>query len=821
MGIQLGSAFGKVVIDSSGATKGVAQAQQAISSLGGSLGGLSGIIANAFSFAGAQLFISGISSAIGAVRGLIGTASESYAANERLSMSLESLTARELKSAGAAGSLSEALALAGPKAKELLGWTEQLAIKSPFNQAGVAQAFKMAQAYGFVSSAGLNLATGQEGIADAQRQGIVSADRLTKALIDQAAATGGNEETMNGLALAMGQMRAKGKVSAEELNQLRERGADVNSVLAGMGFNLDDVSKGLVNADAFILRLVETMEADFGGAAERQSATWTGLLNSLEDLKAIGLREFFSGTFKAIQPLVSKFVDSLSGEGIRANIRGIGDTLGKSIGGALAYVQGLFAKFQKFGLGAVFASFGLKGGATFFKKLGTLFNQLSGNASSLSDTLRATLGPVFTWLSENLFPSLSRALQFVLDNFETIKGAVIAIGAVLAGAAIVSAIAGVAAAVASLVTPIGIIVAAAGLLGAAWAGNWGNIQGITRAAWVAIQPTLQQLGQWLSATIPAAVQALSNVWNGILLPGFMRVWEAIQTNLFPIFQQLFTWLGSQGPGVTQALSTAWSGFLLPALQTVGDFLLNTLFPAWANLQVWLAQNIPAALQTLSNFWNQTLLPAITAVSDYIQNYTIPFFSSVANLAGAVLGKALEALAGLWQNTLLPALTAVWDFISSSLSPVFEALGAMIGDTVSPALDNLSSSILPSLSSGLEGLKSFISDLTSTFNGWADAVKNFQLPPSLQANSPTPFEMGLRGISDTIASMPELSLPSTANLAAIAAPAAVAGRDGGTTVNNTFSGTINVNGASDPKATAAEVERKLQQMFNRATAGAVG
>lgn len=228
-------------------------------------------------------------------------------------------------------SMSDALAQAGPRAQELLNWIQQLAIKSPFDMEGVAMALKTAMAYGFTSE---------------------QAQELTQNLIDFAAATGGTTDTMNSIALALGQIQAKGKLAGQEILQLVNAGVPVNSILESMGYTLDDVSAGLVSADEFLAAFNATMESDFGGAAERQSQSWSGLLNTLGDIKNIALREFFGGIFEAAQPVVALFADWLQGPGL-ATIQNWGDALGNFAENGIGKLTGAFILFKETGdLGA-------------------------------------------------------------------------------------------------------------------------------------------------------------------------------------------------------------------------------------------------------------------------------------------------------------------------------------------------------------------------------------------------------------------------------------------------------------------------------------
>ncbi len=259
---------------------------------------------------------------------------QSYSDNERLAQSLQALVAKEELASGAATNMTQALGQATGKSQELLKWTQQLAIQSPFSQQGVAQAFKMAQAYGFVS--------------ETASKADVDAVRLTKSLIDFASGSGQSEETMSRIALALGQVQAKGKLAGGEMLQLTEAGLSVRQILAdAFGKTTNEIvqmqEKGLIPANRAITAIVESLERDFGGAAKRQANTWAGLLNSLSDIKEVGLREFFAGTFQAIQPLAQQFVDTLSDPSVQASIRGWGDSLGQmaAVGaGALQFLIG-------------------------------------------------------------------------------------------------------------------------------------------------------------------------------------------------------------------------------------------------------------------------------------------------------------------------------------------------------------------------------------------------------------------------------------------------------------------------------------------------
>jgi tape measure domain-containing protein len=266
------------------------------------------------------------------VQGYSQAAVQSYAANERLEKSLQSLVAREKLRAGSVKDMTQAMAQSGVEARKLLEWTQKLAIQSPFSQEGVAQAFKMAQSYGFVSES-----------AD---KTVVSAKRLTQAMIDYASGSGQTEASMSRIALALGQIQAKGKLSGEEMLQLTETGLNVRDILAqAFGKTTAEIVKmqeqGLIPADKAIKAIVESLERDFGGAAKAQAGTITGLLNSLEDIQEVAGREFFGGAIKALQPQLQALTDFFGSSETMGNIREWGDAIGQGVANAIPAITKL------------------------------------------------------------------------------------------------------------------------------------------------------------------------------------------------------------------------------------------------------------------------------------------------------------------------------------------------------------------------------------------------------------------------------------------------------------------------------------------------
>jgi len=263
-----------------------------------------------------------ITGVVDQVKGLGEAALSSYADTERLGLSLEALVAKEKVAAGAYQDVQQAMKASGDEAQKLLKWTQQLAIDSPFGQDGVAEAFKMAQAYGFVS--------------DSMDKTQITAKRLTSALIDFSAGSGQSEETMQRVSLALGQVKAKGKLAGDEMMQLTEAGLNARQILAdAFHKSTDEIvrmqEKGLIPADKAIKAITESLERDFGGAAKRQAETFSGLLNSLDDLKSVSLKNLFGGVFEGLKPQIVEVVNLLGSDGMQGTITAVGKTAGSVV----------------------------------------------------------------------------------------------------------------------------------------------------------------------------------------------------------------------------------------------------------------------------------------------------------------------------------------------------------------------------------------------------------------------------------------------------------------------------------------------------------
>jgi hypothetical protein len=308
------------------------------------------------------------------------------------------------------------------------------------------------------------------------------------------------------------------------------------------------------------------------------------------------------------------------------------------------------------------------------------------------------------------------AFGWLMDNQGVIVGVLAAIGVAIGAfvyTAVIPALLAFITAAAPVIAVMALVGAAAYLLYTAWTTNFGGIQEKAAAVWASVQPALQTLYNWLQVNIPAALAWLANVWQTVLLPAIMQVWTWVQTVAFPIAATLFNWL-----------------------------------------QV----NLPLALQTLSTFWTTVLWPAIQDVWSWMDTVLFPFLEALGNFLSAAFTLVLTALAGTWQNVLLPAIQAVYNFLVDSLKPTFEGLGTWLTDTFFPIISTAATWIGTTLVGAFNGLNTVLGTVMDWLNEMATKLGSLHLPDWMTPGSPTPWEIGLRGVGQALDELTRTHLP---------------------------------------------------------------
>jgi len=161
----------------------------------------------------------------------------------------------------------EVLTGSADKAKEHIAQLEKFAATTPFELPGLLEASKKLQAYGF------------------QTEAVIP---IMRTVGDAAMAVGLGQEGIDRITLALGQMNAKGKVSAEEMRQLAETGLPAWDMLAkGIGVSVPEAmeraKKGTIDAKTGITALLTGLDSRFNGMMDKVAGEIPQSFSNMQD----------------------------------------------------------------------------------------------------------------------------------------------------------------------------------------------------------------------------------------------------------------------------------------------------------------------------------------------------------------------------------------------------------------------------------------------------------------------------------------------------------------------------------------------------------
>jgi tape measure domain-containing protein len=356
----------------------------------------------------AGIILRGIEAIVGALRDMIGSVIEAGMEFQNLTVRLETFVAGDILEAGQVNNFTEALELAGPKAEELFGWIQKIALQTPFDIGDVADAMTMARAWGF---------------------GADEAKRLTEQVIDFTAGMGFSSEEMDRVIKALGQMKSLGRVAGQELLQLANAGVPVADIMENIRLELGLTTKefeklrkkGGVSAEMFFEQWDELVSTKFEGSAKRMSRTMSGVIGNIKDLI-----EGVLG-FNIVRPVLDVVATSLASiiDALTTGDRGARLLeITKKIGESLSGIAGLFF-FE--GLE------GLTGGPTdIADKILGILDKVKAKLQGIKRILELDAGPgekasailIFLGVSEDTVAKINDFVERAKEIFNDLRNAI-------------------------------------------------------------------------------------------------------------------------------------------------------------------------------------------------------------------------------------------------------------------------------------------------------------------------------------------------------------------------------------------------------------
>lgn len=272
----------------------------------------------------------------------------------------------------------------------------------------------------------------------------------------------------------------------------------------------------------------------------------------------------------------------------------------------------------------------------------------------------------------------------------------------------------------------------------------------------------------------------------------------------PFIDELTTWLQSgEGKQMLSEFVTVFKDDLLPALVNLGTSGLPVLLDvvkAVGDVISWFA-NLPAPVQTALGVFTGLIafLPNLIGIFSSISGVVttvVGLFGAGGGLAGVgalLSGTVLPAIGGaiaflvsnpigwlilaivaviaiivLWGDEIAAFATKAWEWIKEFVTKAVEWVGTLvedvgdyltaIWDSVTNTLGKVATWLSDTFKGAWEGISNAIQGVIDWVGNLINKFADFVIPDWLTPGSPTPFELGLRGISDAMRQASKTVLP---------------------------------------------------------------
>ena len=357
---------------------------------------------------------------------------------------------------------------------------------------------------------------------------------------DVTSGMGTGSEGVKRATIALQQMQAAGRITAEDLNQLRDAGIPVYDLLAkATGRSKEEVVKlaaagklGKKDLDAMMDALASGKGLErFSGLMDKQSESLSGMWSTFKDV-------FGQKMATAIQPLIPLMKDGLGGAT---------EFIGTAIGGVATGIGFMITAFQT-AHGVISAVVGfIKANQTVFTVLAIIIGTLLTPAIILWG-VQATIAAaknVAAWLITKASAIASAAVQVGVYTL-------VAVGWAMMGARALAGAARMAAAWLIALGPIGLVIAAIAAIVVVVVKNWDTIKAKTKAAW-----------DWVVAQVKKVPGLIVGFFRNFTLPGLIiKHWDSIKNTV------------KAGASAVVGFVKELPGKIVRALGNLGNLLIN-------------------------------------------------------------------------------------------------------------------------------------------------------------------------------------------------------------------------------------------------------
>ena len=219
-----------------------------------------------------------------------------------------------------------------------------------------------------------------------------------------------------------------------------------------------------------------------------------------------------------------------------------------------------------------------------------------------------------------------------------------------------------------IASPLGLIMLAVGALAIAWAYNWGDIQGKTKAVWDFLQPIFQGIWDWLgdigkeseelTETVKKGTEKQAGFWEN-----FGKVFKVIGLAFIEIFKEM----GAIAKEILKAMGFDWDEFVdnwKAGIDVIKTWYNDKLAPVFQAIWDWLKKRWEWSIEKVTEAW------------DWFIKYIWPVLHNVFQAVWGWLHKT-------WQ-WVLGDVPKAWDWLKDTVWPFIKDIFQKIRDSLSTA-----------------------------------------------------------------------------------------------------------------------------------------
>jgi TP901 family phage tail tape measure protein len=498
--------------------------------------------------------------------------------------------------------------------------------------------------------------------------------------------------TAEDTSIALGLMANAGIKGSQAGTTLKTALANLASPTSAMQAVMDEYNISLTNADGSMKSLGEIMDDLRANMGDLDEATLTAAASTLFG------KESMSGMLAIIQASdedYAKLTDAIydcdgaaetMAETMQDNLEGSINQLKSALEGAAISIGEVLMPM-------------IRSIADFITTLIQKFNGLSDGAKQFIVALglvAAAVGPVLLVIG-----GISTQIGKMINSFGSIVSTVSKVGSAFSSLFSIMA-----------ANPIVLIVAGIAALVAAFIYLWNNCEGF-RNFW-------ETLWEAIKLIVETVVEAITGFFTAIYETG-MSIWTALSDFMTNLWNTLSSTAQSIWSAISSFFSTTWNGIKTVAT-TVWNAIKSFLTTIWNGISTTATTVFTSIKNLFSTIWN-----AIKSTAESIWNAIKTAFSTFLNNLVSTLqniGASLKNAATTAFNKIKEGFSSVWETITTWFSDKIQGIVDTV-KSIGSALYNAGANIINQLLSGFksawESITSWVTDKVSWIKGqWGQA-----------------------------------------------------------------------------------------------------